>query len=78
MNISIIAAEIARRIPEMAKDSVVNNESVIRRILEGDKHLKESKPPRCICGASAVLIKGEWKCEYQNQDEPFVEEGSLP
>ncbi len=37
MNIPLIAADIARRIPEMAKDSVVNNEAVIRRMLEDEE-----------------------------------------
>lgn len=32
-NIHLIAAEIARRIPEMAKDSPVNNAAVIEQLL---------------------------------------------
>ena len=34
MNPTLIAAEIARRIPEMAKDSAINNENVIRAMIE--------------------------------------------
>ena len=38
MNKSLIAAEIARRIPDMARDSVVNNEALILNLLnEGCK-----------------------------------------
>lgn len=33
MNTTLAAADIARRIPEMAKDSTVNNEAVIQNIL---------------------------------------------
>ncbi len=37
MNISLLAADIARRIPEMAKDSVVNNEALITRLLTDEE-----------------------------------------
>lgn len=54
MNISIIAAEIARRIPEMAKDSVTNNEGVILRILEEEHN-------RSLCFAVDAFGKSrEW------------------
>lgn len=37
MNIPLLAADIARRIPEMAKDSVVNNEAVIAKLLQDEE-----------------------------------------
>lgn len=37
MNIHVIAAEIARRIPDMAKDSPTNNETVILNLLRGEQ-----------------------------------------
>lgn len=33
MSVEAFAAELARRIPEMAKDSVVNNETLIKNLL---------------------------------------------
>lgn len=37
MNLSLLSAEIARRIPEMAKDSVTNNEGVILRLMQDEQ-----------------------------------------
>lgn len=36
MNIPLLAADIARRIPEMAKDSTINNEAVIAKLLQDE------------------------------------------
>jgi hypothetical protein len=36
MNIPFLSAEIARRIPEMAKDSIINNEALIQRMIESE------------------------------------------
>lgn len=36
MNITLIAAEIARRIPDMAKDCATNNEALIKGLLEAE------------------------------------------
>ena len=35
MNIQILAAEIARRVPELARDSTTNNAELIAGLLEG-------------------------------------------
>lgn len=37
MNIPLLAADIARRIPEMAKDSTVKNEALITRLLTDEE-----------------------------------------
>lgn len=37
MNLTILAADIARRIPAMAQDSVVNNESLLFRLLNAER-----------------------------------------
>lgn len=37
MNLTLLSAEIARRIPEMSKDSVTNNEGVILRLMQEEK-----------------------------------------
>ena len=41
MKTHLIAAEIARLVPQMAQDSAVNNETLIRNMLE--RELEQSK-----------------------------------
>jgi hypothetical protein len=36
MNLTILAAEIAKRIPEMSKDSIINNEAIIFKMLSDE------------------------------------------
>jgi len=36
MNLTILAAEIAKRIPEMANDSVINNEATLFKMLSDE------------------------------------------
>lgn len=43
MNIPLLAADIARRIPEMAKDSTINNEALITKLLTDEE--KRTKRP---------------------------------
>ena len=43
MNISLLAADIASRIPEMAKDSIVNNESLVRNLIQEEMNRSKRK-----------------------------------
>ena len=43
MNIPFLAAELARRIPEMAKDSIINNEAVITKLLRDEEQCTKRK-----------------------------------
>lgn len=51
MNISLLAADIARRIPEMAKDSTVNNEALITRLLTDEEKRTKRRDIAVIEGA---------------------------
>lgn len=60
MNITLAAADIARRIPEMAKDSAVNNEGVIQRILES--HMQKEQFDSCY----HLPTKKQWQEHLKN------------
>lgn len=56
MNIPIVAAEIARRIPEMAKDSPINNATVIENIIADQMAQTERQ-----CVWKEGILDDDWK-----------------
>lgn len=66
-NLSLLAADIARRIPEMAKDSTVNNEAVILNLLKSYMPKPgRSHPFDCPCGfqgTSSNIRAHRFQCE---------------
>lgn len=60
MNLQILAAEIARRIPEMARDSVVNNEATLLRMLKPQFHQGDHCP---ACGNEGRRVAHWFECK---------------
>lgn len=48
MNTAILAAEIARRVPEMKRDSCLNNAQVIQRLIEAELRRSRPEPPLMV------------------------------
>lgn len=61
MNIELLAADIARRIPEMAKDCSENNAEVIKRLIEQRLEQERQEWRHLYAQAWEARTNGDWK-----------------